>query len=314
MPPGASQVRLLRAVHDDPLFRATRSPYLVVDRALRIRAANPAHLSATLREPGDVLGRHLFDAFPDDPDRPGADGVARLTSSLVRVLRSGARDEMGLQRYDVPAPGGAPGYVEKVWVVVNSPVHDADERLAGVLVHAEDVTDLWSRLRRAVGPAADGSPGGDPCADPDGDPDDDTGGDPGGGAPGAGHDPRPAVPPPAGGPDDGPELVRRWARARPLAGPSGDDGPGGPDPLPGRTDPVGAAALARELAAQNARLRRRFRRHVAIEQAKGVLMAVHGCGPDDAFARLRERSQTGNTKLWQVAREVVDRALGDGPH
>nr|WP_042192111.1 GAF and ANTAR domain-containing protein [Kibdelosporangium sp. MJ126-NF4]CEL20495.1 GAF domain-containing protein [Kibdelosporangium sp. MJ126-NF4]CTQ97719.1 GAF domain-containing protein [Kibdelosporangium sp. MJ126-NF4] len=42
-----------------------------------------------------------------------------------------------------------------------------------------------------------------------------------------------------------------------------------------------------------------------IEQAKGVLMAVHGVSSDDAFARLVDQSQHTNTKLVVVARELL---------
>lgn len=42
-----------------------------------------------------------------------------------------------------------------------------------------------------------------------------------------------------------------------------------------------------------------------IDQAKGVLMAVHGCSAEEAFVMLVERSQHQNVKLREVAREVV---------
>jgi GAF domain-containing protein len=43
-----------------------------------------------------------------------------------------------------------------------------------------------------------------------------------------------------------------------------------------------------------------------IDQAKGVLMAVHGISEDEAFQRLVEQSQNSNTKLNQVARNLLD--------
>ncbi|MCE7003513.1 GAF and ANTAR domain-containing protein [Kibdelosporangium philippinense] len=42
-----------------------------------------------------------------------------------------------------------------------------------------------------------------------------------------------------------------------------------------------------------------------IEQAKGVLMAVHGITADEAFDRLVSQSQHTNTKLVMVARELL---------
>jgi GAF domain-containing protein len=44
---------------------------------------------------------------------------------------------------------------------------------------------------------------------------------------------------------------------------------------------------------------------VVIEQAKGVLAAQHGIEPDEAFQILRKRSRDRNTKLRQIAAEVV---------
>ena len=36
-------------------------------------------------------------------------------------------------------------------------------------------------------------------------------------------------------------------------------------------------------------------------------MATKGCGPDEAFAVLREQSQHQNIPLRQIAQELVDR-------
>lgn len=43
-----------------------------------------------------------------------------------------------------------------------------------------------------------------------------------------------------------------------------------------------------------------------IDQAKGVLMAVHSCSADEAFAMLVERSQHENTKLRAVASKLIE--------
>jgi len=42
-----------------------------------------------------------------------------------------------------------------------------------------------------------------------------------------------------------------------------------------------------------------------IDQAKGILMAQHGCNPDEAFEMLTEASQGANRKLREVAKGVV---------
>lgn len=43
----------------------------------------------------------------------------------------------------------------------------------------------------------------------------------------------------------------------------------------------------------------------AIDQAKGILMAQHRCGPDEAFARLRQMSNDTNVRLKDVASALI---------
>jgi GAF domain-containing protein len=59
-------------------------------------------------------------------------------------------------------------------------------------------------------------------------------------------------------------------------------------------------------------LRTAMASRAAIEQAKGVVMAARGCGPDEAFDVLRSASQRRNVKLRDVAQTVVDARSADG--
>ena len=45
-----------------------------------------------------------------------------------------------------------------------------------------------------------------------------------------------------------------------------------------------------------------------IDQAKGILIARWGCGPDEAFRMLAEASQRENRKLRDIAKAMVDGA------
>jgi GAF domain-containing protein len=50
-------------------------------------------------------------------------------------------------------------------------------------------------------------------------------------------------------------------------------------------------------------------KRAVIDQAVGILMSRAGCTADEAFDRLRQLSQTRNTKLSVVARSLVDEAV-----
>ncbi|MGZ4516840.1 MAG: ANTAR domain-containing response regulator, partial [Mycobacteriaceae bacterium] len=63
-----------------------------------------------------------------------------------------------------------------------------------------------------------------------------------------------------------------------------------------------ATTLAAEL---EAHLRQALVSRAPIEQAKGILMAVHHCTADEAFDRLRTQSQNTNTTLHDVATAFI---------
>jgi GAF domain-containing protein len=72
------------------------------------------------------------------------------------------------------------------------------------------------------------------------------------------------------------------------------------------------AGLASQVAAAffqhrdlSAQLTDAMQSRAAIEQAKGVLMALHRCTPDSAFQRLVAMSQKSNRKLRDISAEVV---------
>jgi len=52
-------------------------------------AANEARLRATATRRDDVIGRPLFEVFPDHPTDPQASGVRNLRPSLIEVIRTG---------------------------------------------------------------------------------------------------------------------------------------------------------------------------------------------------------------------------------
>ncbi len=55
-----------------------------------------------------------------------------------------------------------------------------------------------------------------------------------------------------------------------------------------------------------ARLVARLESMPVIEQAKGIVMAQQGCGPEEAFDLLRRASQRTNVKLSELAAQIVE--------
>ena len=131
------------------LFESAPGLYLVLTPDLTIVAASDAYLHATMTKRAEVLGRKLFDVFPDNPDDPQATGVRNLRTSLDRVLENRAADAMAVQKYDIRRPEGqGGGFEERYWSPVNSPVFAPDGTISYVIHRVEDVTE-FVRLKQA---------------------------------------------------------------------------------------------------------------------------------------------------------------------
>ena len=136
------------------LFETAPHPYLVLraDETFTIVAVNERYLDATGSDRSAIMGRGLFEVFPDNPDDTTATGVGDLRTSLERVKRERAADVMGVQKYDIPSPGSKGKFEVKYWSPVNTPVCDADGTLLYIIHHVEDVTDfILSREQASKG-------------------------------------------------------------------------------------------------------------------------------------------------------------------
>jgi signal transduction histidine kinase len=125
------------------LFESAPGLYLVLTPDLNIVAVSDAYLHATMTQREAIIGRGIFEVFPDNPDDPTATGVRNLRASLERVLHSRMADTMAVQKYDIRRPeaeGG--GFEERYWSPVNSPVFGADQEVVYIIHRVEDVTEF----------------------------------------------------------------------------------------------------------------------------------------------------------------------------
>ena len=125
------------------IFEASPTPYLILTPELKIVAVSDSYLRATMTRRDDIVGRDLFEVFPDNPDDSSATGEQNVRQSLKRVLTNRKPDQMAVQKYDVRKPaeeGGA--FEERHWSPLNVPVFGADGELIYILHRVEDVTSM----------------------------------------------------------------------------------------------------------------------------------------------------------------------------
>lgn len=124
------------------IFRQCGSLYMLLDLDKNILDASDDYLVATLTKRESMVGRHLFDVFPDDPNQPEATGVRNLTLSIESVLKNKKTHVMDLQKYDVPKGDGT--FEMRYWLPRNIPIFDSSGTLMYILHQAENVTDQIS--------------------------------------------------------------------------------------------------------------------------------------------------------------------------
>jgi PAS domain S-box-containing protein len=116
---------------------------LAPDGDFTIVAVSDAYLRVTRTTREGLLGRALFEMFPDNPADPNATGTRNVRASLERALATRAPDTIGMLRYDLRRPeaeGG--GFETRYWSTSNIPILSSEGEVRYLIHRTEDVTDF----------------------------------------------------------------------------------------------------------------------------------------------------------------------------
>ncbi|RAZ85235.1 PAS domain-containing protein [Cereibacter johrii] len=122
------------------VFEAAPHGYLILDPDLTIIDVNRQYLDLTRARREDLVNVAMFEAFPDNPGDPTADGVRNLRASLETARSTGRPHSMAVQKYDIPLRGPGGGFEERYWKPLNTPVlHEG--KVVALIHHVRDVTE-----------------------------------------------------------------------------------------------------------------------------------------------------------------------------
>ena len=103
-------------------------------------AATEAYCRTSLKRSDEIVGRGIFEAFPQaNPEIPSPTGAARLRASLDEVVRTGKPHQMEATRYDTQRPDGS--WFTRYWAPLNAPVVAADGTVLYILHRVDEVTE-----------------------------------------------------------------------------------------------------------------------------------------------------------------------------
>ncbi len=122
---------------------------LVLDPEWKILAATDAYLEATMTVRDEIIGRYLFDVFPDNPEDPAEESGRNMRASLERVVADRVADVMPLARHDVRGADPDGRFEERYWSPSNTPVFAEGGSLRYIMHRVENVTDFVKLHRRA---------------------------------------------------------------------------------------------------------------------------------------------------------------------
>jgi PAS domain S-box-containing protein len=120
------------------IFESLPNYYLVLSRGLDILTASDRYLQLTGKQRNQIVGRNVFEIFPEKPDWTDQDGG--MTGSLREVLRTKTANEIPVTRIDIPDPAEPGALRPRWWKSCNVPVFTEEGDIAYIIHQTEDVT------------------------------------------------------------------------------------------------------------------------------------------------------------------------------
>ncbi|MFN3523711.1 MAG: sensor histidine kinase [Phenylobacterium sp.] len=130
------------------VFEDLASPHMILDRELRYVAANAAYVRTLGRSREELLGRVLFDVFPNEDE-----GGRLLRASFQRVLDTGRRDSIAHIPYAIARSDRPDEFEMRYWSAVHTPILGADGAVAFIVQNTVDVTEMHRLKQIAYGSA-----------------------------------------------------------------------------------------------------------------------------------------------------------------
>ncbi|MBC8053496.1 MAG: GHKL domain-containing protein [Sphingobacteriaceae bacterium] len=124
----------------EQLFLSLPGLYLILSPDLTILSSSEAYNLASMTKRDEIIGKKLFDVFPDNSEDLTADGVSNLSASLQSVLKNKMPHTMAIQKYDIRRPDGV--FEVRYWSPINIPFLDQHNEVACIIHRVQDVTEF----------------------------------------------------------------------------------------------------------------------------------------------------------------------------
>lgn len=125
------------------IFESLPGLFLVLSIDFKIIAVSDLYLDAVIMDRDEILGKSIFEIFPDKKNSTLPNAEDNLKASFNRVIQTKLPDKMMMQQYDIKLKRFENGndYFEILfWQPYNSPVLDDNGNLLYIIHHVENIT------------------------------------------------------------------------------------------------------------------------------------------------------------------------------
>jgi len=113
-----------------------------------VLAATTGYLQATGRTEKDLVGKGLFEEFPNNPADENQTSEKTVRASIEYALLHKEPHYLPVQRYDVATETGV--YEERYWAANNKPLLNDEGEVVYLIHSVEEVTDKLNMERREI--------------------------------------------------------------------------------------------------------------------------------------------------------------------
>ncbi len=118
----------------DYVFDSMPQASMILDTDLKYVRVNDALCAAVQKSREDMIGRYVFDVFPEAPER-----VELARKVFERTLLHGETIQLRSQVYQISGPDGK--VVDRLWDTEQRPIRGADNQIKFMIQYSEDVTE-----------------------------------------------------------------------------------------------------------------------------------------------------------------------------
>ncbi|MEJ8755584.1 PAS domain-containing protein [Pontibacter sp. H259] len=140
----SSTLKEMSNIQDLPflkIFEAQSGLGLIVSPEFRILGVTDSLLAETFNDRETIIGKYIFDIFPDNPGAPDAASTTNLRKAFEHALAKGEPYRLHVQRYDIADPDNPGCFIERYWNANTIPIFNDAGQVVCILHETINITE-----------------------------------------------------------------------------------------------------------------------------------------------------------------------------